>query len=69
MSAELYPIVEELAFYLSMVILFIVMGLAIHDVLSKNEVPLYGRVVAYGVLLLGALGFLAKGVLQIVLNI
>jgi hypothetical protein len=41
------------------------MGYAIHDVLTKNNVPLIGRAVAYGVMFLGALGFLAKGIIQI----
>jgi hypothetical protein len=46
-------------------ILFILMGYAIHDVLSKNDVPKSGRFIAYGVLLLGAMGFVAKGLIQL----
>jgi hypothetical protein len=41
------------------------MGFAVHDVLKKNDVPFIGRAVAYGVLGLGALGFVAKGLIQI----
>jgi hypothetical protein len=40
------------------------MGFAVHDVLRKNDVPLIGKVVTYGVLGLGALGFLAKGIIE-----
>lgn len=50
---------------LSLVALFILMGVAVHDVLSKNNVPLAGRLVAYLVLFLGAAGFLAKGIIQL----
>ena len=48
--------------------LFILMGYAIHDVLNKNNVPKIGRFITYGVLMLGALGFIAKGIIQIVLQ-
>ncbi|HAU91314.1 MAG TPA: DUF2788 domain-containing protein, partial [Alteromonas sp.] len=34
-------------------------------VLKKNDVPMIGRVVAYGVLGLGAMGFIAKGIIQL----
>jgi hypothetical protein len=44
------------------------MGYAIHDVLKKNNVPKIGRFVTYGVLMLGALGFVAKGIIQIILQ-
>lgn len=45
--------------------LFVLMGFAIHDVLKRNNVPKTGRYVAYGVLMLGAMGFVAKGVIQL----
>ncbi|MDN4503266.1 DUF2788 domain-containing protein [Alteromonadaceae bacterium BrNp21-10] len=65
MLSEYYEQIEALALNLTLLVLFILMGLAIHDVLKKNNVPLVGRVVAYGVLLLGAAGFLIKGLIQL----
>lgn len=64
MLAENYEQIEALMLNLGLVGLFILMGYAVHDVLSKNQVPMIGRVVAYGVLFLGAAGFLAKGLIQ-----
>lgn len=65
MLTEHYELIESIALNLGLFILFVLMGYAIHDVLSKNDVPRYGRFVAYGVLLLGAMGFVAKGIIQI----
>lgn len=62
---ENFELIESLALNITMVLLFVMMGLAIHDVLQKNEVPLFGRIVAYGVLFLGAAGFIAKGIIQL----
>ena len=49
--------------YGGLFVLFVLMTFAVHDVLTKNNVPLIGRVVTYGVLGLGAIGFLAKGII------
>ncbi|MBF7072747.1 DUF2788 domain-containing protein [Glaciecola sp. MH2013] len=65
MNADNYQHIEAIVLNLSLVVLFILLGLAIHDVLKKNNVPLIGKVVAYGVLGLGAAGFVAKGVIQV----
>jgi len=65
MSPESYQQIEAVVLNISLVILFGLMGMAVHDVLKKNNVPTIGRVVAYGVLGLGAFGFLAKGLIQI----
>lgn len=64
MLAENYELIESLMLNVSLVVLFGLMGFAVHDVLKKNDVPMIGRVVAYGVLGLGAAGFVAKGVIQ-----
>ena len=53
-------------FYLGLTGLFVLMGYAVHDVLKSNDVPLIGRVVAYGVLGMGALGFIAKGLIELI---
>ncbi|GBL02792.1 DUF2788 domain-containing protein [Glaciecola sp. KUL10] len=65
MSPETYQHIEAIVMNISLVVLFGLMGMAVHDVLKKNKVPMIGRVVAYGVLGLGALGFLAKGIIQV----
>ena len=66
MLAENYELIETIMLYGGLVCLFVLMGYAVHDVLDKNDVPLIGRVVTYGVLGLGALGFVAKGIIEIV---
>ena len=65
MLAQHYELIESIALNIGLFILFIIMGYAIHDVLSKNDVTKTGRFVAYGVLLLGAMGFVAKGLIQL----
>ena len=64
MLAENYELIESIMLYGGLFILFVLMGFAVHDVLRKNDVPLIGRVVTSGVLGLGALGFLAKGIIE-----
>jgi hypothetical protein len=68
MLAEHYELIESIMLNVGLVGLFILMGYAIHDVLKKNNVPKIGRFVTYGVLMLGALGFVAKGIIQIILQ-
>lgn len=65
MLSEYYEQIEAIALNLTLVALFLLMFFAIHDVLKKNNVPMIGRAVAYLVLALGAMGFLAKGIIQI----
>ncbi len=64
MLAENFELIESVMLYGGLFILFALMAFAVHDVLTKNNVPLLGRVVTYGVLGLGALGFLAKGIIE-----
>ena len=64
MLAEIFELFESILLDGGLFILFVLMSLAVHDVLSKNIVPLIGRVVTYGVLGLGAIGFLAKGIIE-----
>ncbi|MCW8108672.1 DUF2788 domain-containing protein [Alteromonas ponticola] len=65
MIAENYETIETVVLYVTLFGLFALMSYAVHDVLKKNDVPLIGRIVAYGVLGLGALGFVAKGVIEL----
>lgn len=66
MSPETFQHVESIVLNVTLVALFLLMGYAVHDVMKKNNVPKIGRLVAFGVLGLGALGFVVKGVIQIV---
>ncbi|MCP3427395.1 DUF2788 domain-containing protein [Opacimonas viscosa] len=65
MLQENFELIESIVLNLGLLILFMLMGYAVHDVLSKNDVPKVGRYVTYGVLFLGAAGFIAKGIIQI----
>ena len=49
MLAENYELIEGIAFNLGIVALFALIGFAIHDVLKRNDVPMVGRIVVYGV--------------------
>lgn len=64
MLAENFELIESIMLYGGLFVLFALMAFAVHDVLTKNDVPLIGRVVTYGVLGLGAIGFLAKGIIE-----
>ncbi len=46
--------------------MLIFIGLSIHDVMKKNDVPKMGQLVVYFVLFLGCAGFIAKGIIQMV---
>jgi len=66
MSSDNFQHIESIVLNITLVGLFLLMGFAVHDVMKKNDVPFIGRCVAYGVLGLGALGFVAKGIIQII---
>ncbi|MCV2883938.1 DUF2788 domain-containing protein [Aestuariibacter sp. AA17] len=65
MLNEYYEQIEAIILNLALAGLFVLMGFAIHDVLKKNDVPMFGRAIAYLVLFLGAAGFIAKGLIQV----
>lgn len=66
MLSEYYEQIEAVALNVSLTVLFLLMAYAVHDVLNKNDVPAIGRAVVYLVLFLGAAGFIAKGIIQLV---
>ncbi len=66
MTPEQFKFFESIALDIALVGLFLLMFFAVHDVMKKNDVPKIGRFVAYGVLGLGALGFVTKGIIQLV---
>lgn len=55
---------EALMFNLGMAGIFLLIGLAIRDVLNRAQVPRFGRVIVWLVLFLGCAGFVAKGIIQ-----
>ncbi|EWH09968.1 hypothetical protein DS2_10087 [Catenovulum agarivorans DS-2] len=56
---------ETLSFYLGISALFLLIGLAIKDVLKTGDVPLFGKIMVWLVLFLGCAGFLVKGLIQV----
>ena len=64
MLAEHLELIETIGLNLSFAFIFILIGLSIHDVMKKNDVPKMGRYVVYFVLFLGCAGFIAKGIIQ-----
>lgn len=68
MIAENYEQIEAIVLNLSLLVLFCLMGYAVHDLMKKNDVPKGGRLVVYGVLFLGFVGFVAKGVIQYIVT-
>lgn len=65
MLSEHFELIETLGTNFALAILFLLIGLAIQDVLKKGNVPKYGRWLVWLVLFLGCAGFIAKGLLQI----
>ena len=59
MLAEYYEQIEVLVTNITLGILFLLIGLAIRDVLKRSSVPKFGRVIVWMVLFLGCFGFIA----------
>ena len=66
MLAENFEQIEAIGLNLFFVFIFVFIGLSIHDVMKKNDVPKTGRYVVYFVLFLGCAGFIAKGLIQFI---
>jgi len=66
MLAEHLELIEAIGLNLLFLVIFIFIGLSMHDVMKNNDVPKNGRYVVYLVLFLGCAGFIAKGVIQFV---
>ncbi|HAD49103.1 MAG: hypothetical protein CMF12_01420 [Idiomarina sp.] len=65
MLAEYYEEIEILVTNITLAILFLLIGLAIRDVLKRSAVPKFGRFIVWLVLFLGCFGFIAKGIIQV----
>jgi vacuolar-type H+-ATPase subunit I/STV1 len=66
MLAEHFELIEAIGLNLFFICIFGFIGLSIHDVMNKNNVPKMGKVIVYFVLSFGCAGFIAKGVIQFV---
>jgi cell shape-determining protein MreD len=66
MLAEHLELIETIGLDLFFLFIFVFIGLSIHDVMKKNDVPKQGKMIVYFVLFLGCFGFLVKGVIQFV---
>ncbi|RUO40871.1 DUF2788 domain-containing protein [Pseudidiomarina aestuarii] len=64
MLSEHFELIETLGTNFAIAILFLLIGLAIRDVLKKAEVPKFGQWFVWLVLFLGCAGFIAKGIIQ-----
>ena len=64
MLSEHIDLIESLGLKLFLLAIFILIGLAIHDVLKLGNVPRFGRVIVWLVLCLGCAGFVAKGLIE-----
>ncbi|MFT6917671.1 MAG: hypothetical protein ACJA2G_000273 [Cognaticolwellia sp.] len=66
MLAEHFELIETIGLNLFFAFIFIFIGLSMHDVMKKNDVPKIGKIVVYFVLFLGCAGFIAKGIIQFI---
>ena len=64
MLAEHFVLIETIGLNLFFAFIFIFIGLSIHDIMKKNDVPKMGQYTVYFVLFLGCAGFIAKGIIQ-----
>jgi hypothetical protein len=66
MLAEHFELLEAIGLNLFFIFIFGFIGLSIHDVMNKNNVPKMGKIIVYFVLCFGCAGFIAKGVIQFI---
>ncbi|GAD78255.1 DUF2788 domain-containing protein [Vibrio ezurae] len=57
--------IESIGLDLLFAAVFLLIGLAIKDVLKQGNVPPFGRRIVWLVLFLGCAGFVTKGVIQL----
>lgn len=68
MLSDNFEQIESLLTNLAIAGLFLLIGLAIQDVLKRGNVPRFGRIAVWLVLFLGMAGFIAKGIIQFVIE-
>ena len=64
MLSEHIDLIESLGLKLFFVAIFLLIGLAIQDVLKRGNVPRFGRFIVWLVLFLGCAGFVAQGLIE-----
>lgn len=65
MLSEHIELIESVGLKFFIVAVFVLIGLAIQDVLKRGNVPRFGRMVVWLVLFLGCAGFIAKGLIEL----
>ncbi len=65
MLSEHIDLIESLGLKLFFVAIFILIGLAIQDVLKRGNVPRFGRFIVWLVLFLGCAGFVAEALIEL----
>lgn len=65
MLYDYYDTLESVGLNFFFALLFLLIGLAIKDVLKQANVPVFGRRIVWLVLFLGCAGFIAKGLIQL----
>ncbi|WP_406667458.1 DUF2788 domain-containing protein [Gallaecimonas sp. GXIMD1310] len=66
MLAKHYELLETIGLDLFFLTIFVLIGLAIHDVLKRGNVPRFGRAIVWLVLFLGCAGFIVKEIIKMV---
>jgi hypothetical protein len=66
MLYEHFQLLEKIGLDLVFAAIFFFIGMAIKDVLREGNVPVFGRRIVWFVLTLGCVGFIVKGVIQLV---
>ncbi|QFI54201.1 DUF2788 domain-containing protein [Aeromonas simiae] len=65
MLSQHIDLIESIGLKAFFVIVFLLIGLAIQDVLKRGNVPPFGRLIVWLVLFLGCAGFVAKGLIEL----
>ncbi|MCK5819942.1 MAG: DUF2788 domain-containing protein [Psychromonas sp.] len=58
--------IETIGLYGFYTLLFLLMGLSISEILKRSNVPKFGQYIVWAVLLLGCVGFIFKGLVEVI---
>ena len=61
--------IETFGLYGFYLLLFLLMGMSIQEILKRSNVPALGRNVVWAVLLFGCVGFIFKGIVEVIWTI
>jgi hypothetical protein len=68
MLLEHIVLIERIGLDLFFAVIFLLIGLAIRDIIKNSNIPPFGKFVVWLVLFLGCIGFIVKGIIQIILE-